>query len=248
MVNFRTHFKDKANVAYMVAGYPDLKMTKSFIEGLDRTNIDILELGIAYSDPIADGKIISEAALKALEKGATIHKVFELLSEVKTSKILVFLVYYNVIFSYGLQSFVKKAKEVGIKGLIVPDLPFEENEELFRLCEEANLALIPLISVTTPKPRIKEILSRGSGFVYAVASVGITGGKRAEQAKLKTLVKDIREESSLPVFLGFGIKTKKDVQKIKQICDGAIVGTSIVQLFKEYKIREIFKKIKEIFE
>lgn len=247
MVDFKARLKDKANVAYMVMGYPNMRTSKAFLKDLDKSSIDILELGVPYSDPIADGDIIAQASLEALNKGANIHAVFEALSEIKTQKILVFLVYYNILFSYGLEKFVKKAKEVRIQGLIVPDLITEENEALFEICRRENIALIGLVSVTTPKERIAKILEKSSGFVYAVASIGITGGKQANQRRLKELVKNIKAQSNLPVFLGFGIKNHEDVLKAKAISDGAIVGTSIVALFKEHKVKEIYKKIKEIF-
>ncbi|TKX30230.1 tryptophan synthase subunit alpha [Campylobacter sp. MIT 12-5580] len=247
MVDFKHFYKEKANVAFSVFGYPNLATTKAFLQRLDTSKIDILELGIAYSDPIADGRIISEAALQALNEGINIHEVFKSLTELKIKKPIVFLVYYNLIFSYGIKQFVEESKKVGIKGLIVPELPFEENEELFRECEKAGLALIPLISVTTSKERMQKILTRASGFVYVVASLGITGGKQVGFSRLKSLVKELRAYTTLPIFIGFGIKNAKDVQNIKQICDGAIVGTSIVEAFKEKKITKIMQKVNEIF-
>lgn len=247
MVDFKQFYKEKANVAFSVFGYPNLATTKAFLQRLDTSKIDILELGIAYSDPIADGKIISEAALKALNQGINIHEVFKTLAEIKTKKPIVFLVYYNLIFSYGIKKFVEESKKVGIKGLIVPELPFEENEELFKECEKAGLALIPLISVTTSKERIQKILTRASGFIYLVASLGITGGKQVAFSRLKALVKELRSYTTLPIFIGFGIKNAKDVENIKQICDGAIVGTSVVEAFKEHNIKQILNTINSLF-
>lgn len=245
MANFE--FKNKANVAYIVAGYPNLTLTREFLAHLDESKIDILEIGIPYSDPIADGAVIFEAVCKALSGGASVHKVFELLEGVKTSKTLVFLVYYNLIFSYGLKKFVANAKKVGIQGLIVPELPYEENEELFKECQKANIALIPLVSVTTSEERLKKILSRASGFVYALASVGITGGNQMAQGKLQNLVKRIKKYTNLPVFAGFGIKDKNDVKECKKVADGAIVGTSVVQAFENGDIKEVMKKVEGLF-
>ncbi|WP_297192150.1 tryptophan synthase subunit alpha [uncultured Campylobacter sp.] len=247
MVSFKNLYKDKANVAYIVMGYPNLELCEEFLNRLDESDIDIVEIGIPYSDPISDGKIISEAALKALQNGADIEKVFESLTRVKTKKTLTFLVYYNLIFSYGIKKFVSRAKEVGIKGLIVPELIYEENEILFKECKKEGIALIALVSLTTPKARIKKIISRASGFVYAIASIGITGGKKAELQSLKTLVENIKEISDLPVFVGFGIKNAKDVKDVKKICDGAIVGTQIVKSFENGNIDEILTKSKELF-
>lgn len=240
-------FKDKANVAYIVAGYPNLEFTKAFLKHLDESKIDILEIGVPYSDPIADGEVIFKAVSKALQSGTNVHKVFELLEAVKTNKTLVFLVYYNLIFSYGLKKFVANSKKVGIKGLIVPELPFEENEELFIECQKAGIALIPLVSVTTNGERLKKILSRASGFVYALASVGITGGSQMAHKRLENLVKRIKKHTDLPVFAGFGIKDKNDVKECKKIADGVIVGTSVVKAFESGDIKEVTKRVEMLF-
>lgn len=245
MANFE--FKGKANIAYAVAGYPNLNLTREFLQNLDRTNIDILELGIPYSDPIADGAVIFEAAQAAIKGGTDIHAVFSLLKSVKTSKTLVFLVYYNLIFSYGLKRFVCEAKECGISGLIVPELPYEESEALYNECREAKIALIPLVSVTTNDKRLKRILKHGSGFVYALGSIGITGGEQMAHERLEMLVKRIKKHTDLPVFVGFGVKTRADVLKCKKFADGAIVGTSFVKSFSNADLNEILAKAKELF-
>ena len=247
MVDFTRFYKDKANVGYIVAGYPSLKTTEQFLLSLAKTKIDILEIGLPYSDPLADGQVISEASLKALQAGIGTKEVFALLAGINTAKCLVLLVYYNIIFSYGLTEFVRECKRAKIAALIVPDLPFEENEALFRACEQEGIALVGLVSVTSPKERIERILTRSSGFIYLVASLGITGGKQVAKARLRAKVKEIKALTTLPVFIGFGIKNAKDVASIKQISDGAIVGTSIVECFKQPSTRKIIKKIDEIF-
>ncbi len=247
MLDFRSFYKEKANVAYMVVGYPSLSVSQEFLEGLDESPIDILELGVAYSDPIADGEIIANAALKAIEQGADIHKVFELLRGFKTKKALVFMVYYNLIFSYGLSAFVKEAKKLGISALIVPELSFEESAELRKECDKEDLALITLVSVTTPKERIKKLVKNAKGFIYLLASMGITGGKAVQKELLQNKVEELRSFTSLPIFVGFGIKNNDDVKNIREISDGAIVGTSIVKLFETGNTQEILKAVKEIF-
>ena len=239
--------KDKANVGYIVAGYPNLSVTREFLAHLDESKIDILEIGVPYSDPIADGAVIFEAAQEALRGGATIHEVFKLLKGVKTTKILVLLVYYNLIFSYGLHEFVAQAKEAGIAGLIVPELPFEESYALFVECKRAGIALIPLVSVTTSKARLRKILARGSGFVYALASIGITGGNQIEHQRLENLISEVKKLTKKPVFVGFGVKTHADVLACKKLADGAIVGTSLVQAFAKGDMREILGRVEEIF-
>ena len=157
---------EKTNIGYVVAGYPNLEFTKNFLENLDKTSIDILEVGVPYSDPLADGKLISEASFAASEAGVTTDTVFDLINEVKekVTKPLVFLIYYNLIFSYGIDKFIKKCVECGIKGLLVPDLPYEEAKELFEKAKENNIDFIPFVSVTS-QDRIEKVASRGSGFV-----------------------------------------------------------------------------------
>lgn len=247
MVDFRTFYKEKANVAYMVMGYPNMRVSREFLEKLDESTIDILEVGVAYSDPIADGEIIANAALKAIEEGANIHKVFKLLKEIKIQKALVFMVYYNLIFSYGLKRFVKEAKRVKIRALIVPELSFEESVLLRKECDKEGLALITLISITTPKERALKLVKDAKGFIYLLASVGITGGKSAGKELLEAKIKELRSFTDLPIFVGFGIKNNDDVKNIREIADGVVVGTSIVELFKSANTEEILKGIKEIF-
>ena len=161
--------KEKVNIGYIVAGYPSVDFTKSFLSNLDRTAIDILEIGIPYSDPLADGKLISQASFAASQAGVTTDTVFDMLASVKDKvhKPLVFLVYYNLVFAYGIDAFLQKCEDVGISGLIIPDLPYEEAQELVEKLRAHHIAFIPLVSVTS-EGRIASIASLGDGFVYAV--------------------------------------------------------------------------------
>jgi len=236
----------KANIGYIVAGYPSIEHSREFIAALDASSIDILEIGIPYSDPIADGPVIFDASFHAVQNGVNTESVFEMLSSVRTSKALVFLVYANVICAYGAEKFVERAREVGISGMIVPDLPYEENARLFELCEANGICLIPLISVTS-LPRIDKLLSRARGFIYAVGAVGVTGTAQSPLALLENLVHEIKKKSDLPVAVGFGIRTNADVQATKRYADGAIIGTSIVRLCGEYSGVELMKKVDELF-
>ncbi|EHG8601851.1 tryptophan synthase subunit alpha [Campylobacter jejuni] len=247
MVDFRKFYKENANVAYTVLGYPNLQTSEAFLQRLDQSPIDILELGVAYSDPIADGEIIADAAKIALDQSVDIHSVFELLARIKTKKALVFMVYYNLIFSYGLEKFVKKAKSLGICALIVPELSFEESDNLIKECERYNIALITLVSVTTPKERVKKLVKHAKGFIYLLASIGITGTKSVEEAILQDKVKEIRSFTNLPIFVGFGIQNNQDVKRMRKVADGVIVGTSIVKCFKQGNLDIIMKDIEEIF-
>ncbi|EAJ3622955.1 tryptophan synthase subunit alpha [Campylobacter coli] len=248
MVDFTSFYEDKANVAYMVLGYPNLKITEEFLRHLDESSIDVLELGIPYSDPIADGEVIANAAKIALDQDINIHKIFELLAKIKTKKALVFMVYYNLIFSYGLENFVKKAKNLGISALIVPELSYEESKALYKECQKYDIALITLVSITTPKERVKELVKNAKGFIYLLASVGITGGQRVDNEILQEKIQEIQSFTKLPIYVGFGVKNNADVKSIRKIADGVIVGTNIVKLFASNDIKQILKGVEEIFE
>ena len=239
---------EKTNIGYVVAGYPNLEFTKNFLENLDKTSIDILEVGVPYSDPLADGKLISEASFAASEAGVTTDTVFDLINEVKekVTKPLVFLIYYNLIFSYGIDKFIKKCVECGIKGLLVPDLPYEEAKELFEKAKENNIDFIPFVSVTS-QDRIEKVASRGSGFVYAIGSLGVTGSKQVDLPRLEKFIENIRTKTDLPVSLGFGIKNNHNVNTMRKFADGVIVGTSIVEITKSNDVNFTIQKINELF-
>ena len=239
---------EKTNIGYVVAGYPNLEFTKNFLENLDKTSIDILEVGVPYSDPLADGKLISEASFAASEAGVTTDTVFDLINEVKekVTKPLVFLIYYNLIFSYGIDKFIKKCVECGIKGLLVPDLPYEEAKELFEKAKENNIDFILFVSVTS-QDRIEKVASRGSGFVYAIGSLGVTGSKQVDLPRLEKFIENIRTKTDLPVSLGFGIKNNDNVNTMRKFADGVIVGTSIVEITKSNDVNFTIQKINELF-
>lgn len=239
---------EKTNIGYVVAGYPNLEFTKKFLENLDKTSIDILEVGVPYSDPLADGKLISEASFAASEAGVTTDTVFDLINEMKekVTKPLVFLIYYNLIFSYGIDKFIKKCVECGIKGLLVPDLPYEEAKELFEKAKENNIDFIPFVSVTS-QDRIEKVASRGSGFVYAIGSLGVTGSKQVDLPRLEKFIENIRTKTDLPVSLGFGIKNNDNVNTMRKFADGVIVGTSIVEITKSNDVNFTIQKINELF-
>lgn len=254
MNNITHKFKEKeeqnrkTNIAYIVAGYPSIDFTKELLLNLDRTLIDVLEIGIPYSDPLADGKLISQASFAATENGVTTDTIFDLLISIKgkVEKPLVFLVYYNLIFAYGVDSFIEKCIKGGITGLIIPDLPYEESHSIYEKLKENNISLIPLISVTS-KERISDIVSTGSGFVYAVGALGVTGTKQVNIERIRTFIKDIKSKTDLPVSLGFGIRDNSHVKKMREYADGVIVGTSIVNLTSSNNINYTIEGINEIF-
>ncbi len=246
MDKFEKAFAHKANIGYVVAGYPNLNYTRDFINSLDGSALDLLEIGIPYSDPMADGKLISVASFHAVKAGVTTDSVFDMLATTKTSKCLVFLVYYNLIFAYGEDKFLSRAKEVGIDGLIVPDMPFEESEEFRAKCDALGLALVPLVSVTSGE-RAEKIAAAASGFIYVVGTLGVTGGCQEPVARVKTLVSNLKKHTSLPLAVGFGIKTNSDVRNAKSYADGAIVGTRIVDWTTNLSVEELNREIAELF-
>lgn len=237
----------KANIGYIVAGYPSLEYSKEFLNLLDNSTLDMVEVGIPYSDPLADGKLIANAAFEACNSGVNTDKVFEMLSSVKTSKALVFLVYYNIILAYGEDRFLHKSRECGISGILVPDMPFEESAQFASKCAEFGIALIRLIAPTSTQ-RSKDILNGANGFIYAVGSLGVTGGEQSSIERLKDMIKFIKNNTALPVAVGFGIKNSSDVKKTKEYADGAIIGTKIVEITSKFDPQTAHQKIKELFE
>ena len=236
----------KANIGYVVAGYPSVEATKEFLLNLDGSCLDLLELGIPYSDPLADGKLIAQASFETAAKGVNTDAIFAMLEECKgkINKPIVFLVYFNIVFAYGLERFIAHSKDVGIAGFIIPDLPFEESEEVAGLCAKFDLDLIPLISVTSQN-RADKILKFGSGFVYALGAM--SGSQRASEERLKALVADLKKRSDLPVAVGFGVKNKNDADEVKTYADGAIIGTEIVKLTAKFEGKELIKQINKLF-
>lgn len=238
----------KANIGYIVAGYPSIEHTREFLLNLDASSLDLLELGIPYSDPLADGKLIAEASFEAVTNGVNTERIFSLLEECKQSvnKPLVFLVYYNIIFAYGVEKFIARSSKVGISGFIIPDLPYEECEEVSVLCDKFGLDLVPLISVTSAH-RTDKILSIGSGFIYALGAVGVSGSQRASIDRLKNLVSNLKQKSDLPVAVGFGVKNSSDVSEVKSFADGAIIGTEIVKLTAKFSGKKLIEEINKLF-
>ncbi|MBA4688474.1 MAG: tryptophan synthase subunit alpha [Candidatus Galacturonibacter soehngenii] len=225
----------KALITYMTAGLPSLEGCKDIIMAQDEAGTDIIELGVPFSDPVADGPVIQEASYEAIQLGTNITKVFQIVSEVrKDSQIpIVFMLYYNTILYYGVSEFVDKCIEVGVDGLIIPDLPYEEQGEIneFLGKEEAPI-LIQLVSPVS-KQRIPTLLRDARGFVYCVSSMGVTGQSATFHKDIITYLEEVKKESKIPVMMGFGIRSAKDVAPMKNIIDGAIVGSHFIKIMKE---------------
>lgn len=225
----------KAFIPFITCGDPDFETTKECIREMVRNGADLIELGIPFSDPTAEGPVIQGANIRALAGGATTDRVFEMVSELR-SEIdvpMVFMTYANVIYSYDPKRFLSTCSRLGIDGLILPDLPFEEKDEFLPVCQKYGVDLISLIAPTSAG-RIAMIASEAEGFIYIVSSLGVTGTRSEISTDLASIVKVIRENSSIPCAIGFGISNPEQAKKMADIADGAIVGSAIIKLIAEY--------------
>ena len=228
--------KEKKLVTFTTGGDPDLETSFSILKTIISNKIDIVEIGMPFSDPMADGPTIQESSTRSIENGTIINDIFELVKKIRSlnNEIPVILMgYYNSIFNMGIEKFTSKCVEVGVDGLIIVDLQPEEDDELFLKTKENNIDLIRLITPTTDKERLKTILNNASGFLYYVTITGITGQNSANLKELESSINLIRSESNLPIVAGFGIKSRKDVENISTFTDGVVVGSSIVNIIKD---------------
>lgn len=225
---------EKALITYITAGLPDMDKTAQFIKVQEA--VDIIELGIPFSDPTADGPVIQQASYEAIQNGATPAKTFELMKKLRAEgveKPIVFMLYYNTIANYGEEKFVSLCHESGVDGLIVPDLPYEEQDRLLDALKGSDeTILIQLVSPVSDK-RIKDIVKDARGFVYCVSSMGVTGRSGEFHKEVISYLKKVKEESPIPVMMGFGIREASDVDPMKDIIDGAIVGSHFINLVRE---------------
>ncbi len=226
----------KAFIPFITCGDPDLETTKKCVLEMVKAGADLVELGIPFSDPTAEGPVIQEANERALKAGVTTDKIFDFVKDLRkeTDVPMVFMTYANVVFSYGSERFMKNCKEVGIDGVILPDLPYEEKEEFLPVCHEYGVDLISLIAPTS-KDRIAMIAKEAEGFIYLVSSLGVTGMRSEITTDLDSIVKLIRENSKVPCAIGFGISKPEQAAKMAKISDGAIVGSAIIKLINEDK-------------
>ena len=228
--------KNKKLATFITGGDPNIVICKRILKTIINNKIDIVEIGMPFSDPMADGPTIQLSSSRAIKNGIDLDKIFELSKyarKLNHDVPIILMGYYNVIFHYGLKKFVKNCKNFGIDGLIVVDLQPEEDSELISELKLKNIDLIRLISPTTNEERLKYILKNSSGFLYYVTITGVTGQHSANIDELRKSINLIKRNSSLPIMAGFGIKNAKDVEKICKIADGAVVGSSIVKLIEE---------------
>ena len=228
--------KEKAFIPFITCGDPDLETTEQLVYAMEQAGASIIELGIPFSDPTAEGPVIQAANIRALSGGVTTDRIFEMVERIrKKSRIpLVFMTYANVVFSYGTERFTKRAAQAGLDGLILPDVPFEEKEEFDVPCKKAGLDLISLIAPTS-HDRIRMIAREASGFVYCVSSLGVTGTRETISTDVKEMVRLVKEEKDIPCAVGFGISTPEQAEQMSRFSDGVIVGSAIVKLCAQHK-------------
>lgn len=225
----------KAFIPFITCGDPDLETTGAAVRAAAENGADLIELGIPFSDPTAEGPVIQGANLRALSGGVTTDKIFAFVRELRKDLTLpmVFMTYANVVYSYGAEKFISACSEIGIDGLILPDLPFEEKEEFLPLCRQYGIDLISLIAPTSEQ-RIAMIAEEAEGFIYIVSSLGVTGARSEIKTDLASIVEAVRAKSSVPCAIGFGISTPEQAKKMAELSDGAIVGSAIIRLLAEY--------------
>ncbi len=228
----------KSFIGFVTAGDPNLDCTEEFILAMAESGADLIEIGIPFSDPIAEGKVIESANMRALSAGTTPNKIFDMVKRVreKIDTPLVFLTYINPVFNYGYDEFFKKCKECGINGIIIPDLPFDENLEHAEISPYAKKNDVDVISLIAPtsEERISVIAKQATGFIYLVSSMGVTGVRSEIKTDLKAMTQIIKSVTDVPVCVGFGISTPEQAKEIFEYADGVIVGSAIVKLIEKY--------------
>jgi tryptophan synthase alpha chain len=251
MSNIKNAFKNgKAFIAFITGGDPSIEKTKEFVLEMIKAGADLIEIGIPFSDPIAEGPVIQEANNRALAAGATVEKLFNLVAELRkeTSVPLLFMTYVNPVFHYGYDAFFKRSSEVGLDGIIIPDLPFEEQTPVKEAAGKFGIDLISLIAPTS-EARIKEIAKTANGFIYLVSSMGVTGIRGKITTDLDSITKTIKSVSSVPLAIGFGIHTPAQASQMAKIADGVIVGSAIVKIAAEHGKEagpHIYRYVKEM--
>ncbi|MCX5693345.1 MAG: tryptophan synthase subunit alpha [Candidatus Omnitrophica bacterium] len=236
----------KAFIAFIMAGDPSLAITKKLILELDKQGADVIELGVPFSDPIADGPTIQKASERGLKSRTTLADVFKIARSVRSiiQTPIVFLMYYNLVFHYGLERFVKDAIFSGVDGVIIPDLPVEESKDLRMIAKRHAFSVIHLLAPTSSIERIKKVSNASTGFIYYVSLTGTTGTRVKLPKELKLSIKNIKKITKKPVCAGFGISTPEQVKEVQKAADGAIVGSAIVKVIeKNIRKKDLVKKV-----
>ena len=253
MSNIREAFANgKAFIPFITCGDPDLETTGRIVREAVNAGADLIELGIPFSDPTAEGPVIQSANIRALAGNVTTDMIFDFVVELRKDVTipLVFMTYTNVVFSYGAKEFIEKCSVIGIDGIILPDLPYEEKDEFKPLCEKYGVDLISMIAPTS-NSRIAMIAKEATGFIYIVSSLGVTGTRSKITTDLDSIIKVVRENTDVPCAIGFGISTPEQAKRMADISDGAIVGSAIVKMVEKHgrdaakPVGEYIKSMKE---
>lgn len=245
--------RKKALIAFITAGDPDLKLTYDLVLALEQSGADIIEIGVPFSDPLADGPTIQASSFRALQQGTSLPKILACVQKLrqKTEIPIALMTYYNPVFHYGESRFIHDAAKSGVDGLIVPDLPPEEAATLIKSAKKENLSTVFFLAPTTTKERVKKIVQASTGFIYFVSLTGVTGARTAIPSSLKAKVKYARSKASMPVCVGFGVSTPQQVKSISSFCDGVIVGSAIINKVRaatsrSQAIRSVSRFVKEL--
>lgn len=241
-----------AFIGFLTAGDPTIDKTVEYVLAMEEAGCDLIEIGIPFSDPMAEGVVIQDANVRALKHDTTTDDVFDIVRRVrqKSDVPLVFLTYINPVFFYGYEKFFKRCAELGVDGIISPDLPYEEKGEIADIARDSGVDVISLIAPTSSE-RIKMIAADATGFIYVVSSLGVTGMRSEIKTDIDAILSDIREVTDLPLAVGFGINTPKQASEIGNIADGVIVGSAIVKLIEQHgenatgALKEYVKSMKE---
>jgi len=227
--------KGKAFIPFITAGDPTLEVTKELVLNMAEAGADLIELGIPFSDPVAEGIVIQKADERALTGGVTTDKIFNMVQDIRKvcNVPLAFMTYVNPIFTYGAEQFLKNCQEIGIDALIVPDIPYEEKDELIPYCLKYNINLISFIAPTS-RDRIRMIAKEAQGFVYCVSSMGVTGVRKEISTDVEKMIKIVKEVKDIPCAIGFGISTPEQAAEMVRYADGVIVGSAIVKIIEKY--------------
>jgi tryptophan synthase alpha chain len=225
----------KAFIPFITAGDPSIETTEKLVYGMAEAGADLIELGIPFSDPVAEGNVIQAANTRALTGGVTTDTLFSMVKRIRrTCQVpIAFMTYANPVFSYGYERFLRNCYEAGVDALIVPDLPFEESGEIIPFCHKYRISLISMVSPTS-KSRIQKIAREAQGFIYCVSSMGVTGVRQDIGNEVKEIVKQIKEVKDIPCAVGFGISTPEQASRMAEFSDGVIVGSAIVKMVEQY--------------
>lgn len=249
---YRAFENEKAFIAFITCGDPDLETTAAAVRAAAANGADLIELGIPFSDPTAEGPVIQGANIRALQGGVTTDKIFDLVRELRRDVTIpmVFMTYANVVFSYGAERFLSTCRDIGIDGLILPDVPYEEKEEFLPQCRQYGIDLISLIAPTSHN-RVAMIAREAEGFLYIVSSLGVTGTREEIRTDLASIVEVVRQNTQIPCAIGFGISTPEQARQMAGLSDGVIVGSAIIKILEKYGtqappyIGEYVKSMKE---